>query len=436
MAFEIEKMDLFNTEVYIVRDRGILYYVGETEPATEDLLLIEEWMRVPVVSLLYDGPGEMRTTVETCVVEAGTLVGVGDLLYVKVRKQSGFCYVRLMYRNWQWDNSDQLWKEEEFENKLREQLKEMFSSQLDRPKVGYHVLVADRIVVEKRENQPVPVKIEVPERIVSLTVDNERKLVSEGFYNFYGRIIYVDEDTNLSTTAFFENARMVYKTSGGYVVYKDGALFFPDGRKVVSPEPFDVVDDRIIPWRVNVRSEGSSFLTTVVGRFGEVLVLSCGMIAPIDLSWFMRVSGPIIEWAKVEERFYVLDIAGYVRAIDLKNRRTLWERLVPNGWGIAVCGNEIYVGSGERLLHFNEKGELVEELSCQDFGTSSKGIITLAKAEGRFVRGQSGSVLLEASKATVYTDQIFEFENVRNVRFFDWGIVLVEESGCWVVEGR
>jgi len=422
--------------VYIVQDRGILYYVGETEPATEDLLLIEEWMRIPVVSLLYDGPGEMKTAVENCLFEAGTLVGVGDLFYVKVRKQSGLCYIRLIYRDWQWDNSDQLWKEEEFESKLRERLKEMFSSQLDRPKVGYRVLVTDRIVVEKRENQPVPVKIEVPERIVTLTVGNEQKLVPEGFYNFYGRIFYIDEDTNLSTTAFFENAQMVYKTSKGYVVHKDGALFFPDGRKVISAEPFDVVDDHIIPWRVNVRSEGSNFATTVVGRFGDVLVLSCGMIAPVDLSWFMRVSGPITEWARADQRLYVLDIASYVRAIDLKNRRTLWERFVPNGWGIGVYGNEIYVGSGERLLRFNEKGELVEELPCQDFGVSSKGIITLAKAEGRFVRGQSGSVLLEGSKATVYTDQTFEFENIRKVRFFDWGIVLVEESGCWVVEKR
>lgn len=413
-----------------------MYYVGETEPATEDLLLIEQWMRMPVILLLYDGPSEMRTTVENCLIEVGALIGVGDLFYVKVRKQSSLCYVRLVYKDQSWDNSDQLWKEDEFENKLREKLTEFFSSQLDRPEVGYRVLIADRVIVEKRENQSVPVKIEVAERIVSLTVNDEQRLVSEGFYNFYGRIIYVDEDTYLSTTAFFENAQMVYKTSKGYVVYRDGALFFPDGRKVVSPEPFDVFEDRLIPWRVNVRSEGSSFVTTVVGRFDDTLVLSCGMIAPADLSWFLRVSGPIIEWAQVEQRLYVLDIAGYVRAIDLKSRRTLWEKLVPNSWGIATHGNEVYVGSGERLLRFNDRGELVEEQFCQDFGVSSKGIIALTKTEGRFIRSRVGSVLVEGSKATVYTDQTFEFEDVRKVRFFDWGIVLVGESGCWVVEGR
>lgn len=395
-------------------------------------------MKLPVVSLAYDGPDEMKATVENCLIEANVLPGVGDFLYVKVRKRSGLCYVRLMYKEFQWSNSDQLWKDEEFKVKLTDKLREIFSFvEPVRPSVGYRVLVADRIFIEKRENQLLPVIIELPERIVSITTSEGQKLVSEGFYNLFGKIVYVDQDVVLSNTAFFEGARMVYKTSNGYVVYRDNALIFPDGRKIVSPEPFDLTNDgRTIPWRVNVKSEGSNFSATVIGRFADTLVLSCGMIAPIDLSWSMRISGPIVEWSVYEQRLYVLDVAGYVRAIDLKNRRIVWEKFVPRAWGIAVHNGEIYIGSEERLLLFNDKGDLVEEKRCLDFGVSPRGIITLMETRGRFVRGQNMSVLLEPSKATVYTDQILEFEGVSNVRFFEWGIVLIGESGCWVVERR
>ncbi|WP_165276067.1 hypothetical protein [Thermotoga sp. Ku-13t] len=437
IAFEVDKINLFGTQLYVVQERGILYYVGETPPATDDMLLVEKWMCLPTVSLLYDGPSEMERVVKKCLNEAGVLVGIGDLLYVKLRKQSGLCYIRLMYRDVEWDNSDSLWKEEEFENNLCEKLKELFSPYVpERPKEGYSVLWAGRIIVEKRENQTVPVKIEIPERIVSLTVNGEKKLVPEGFYNLYGKIVYVDEDISLSNTAFFEGAQMVFKTSDGYVIYRDGTLLFSNGRKIAFEEPFDVINDSPIPWRVNVKAEGSSFATTVLGRFEKTLVLSCGMICPMDFSWFLRVSGPIIEWAQSEQRFYVLDIAGYVRAIDLKTRRTLWERLVPGAWGIAVHDNEIYVGSGEKLLRLNERGELVEERSCKDFGVSSRGIIALTETDGVFVRGHGVSVLLKGSTATVYADQTFEFDGIKSVRLFDWGAVLIGESGCWVVEKR
>ncbi len=435
MAFEVEKIDLFGFQLNIVQQKGVLYYIGETEPASEDILLIEKWMKLPSVTLLYDGPSELKGTVESCLNGVGVLVGGGDVLYIKVRKQSGLNYVRLMYRDYRWDNSDELWEEKDFSTNLTEKLKYLFGD-LEVPEMGYRVLVTDRIVVEKRTGQTRPVEIRVAEKVVSLTVNGEQKLISEGFYNLFGRLIYIDEDLTLAKTAFFDGAKMVYKISNGYVVYKDGALIFPDGRSVLTQEPFDVLDDRLIPWRVTVRAEGSTFQTTVIGRYRDLLILSCGMIAPSDLSWFMRVSGPIVEWACFEQRLCVLDIAGYVRLFDLRSRRLIWERLVPGAWGLAVHKGEVYVGSGEKLLRFSDRGELKEEKRCKDFGVSPEGIIALTEAKGRFVRGTDASVLLEGSKATVYTDQTFQFEGIDQARFFDWGIVLVGESGCWVVERR
>ncbi|MCS7174447.1 hypothetical protein [Pseudothermotoga sp.] len=435
MAFEVGKLDLFGRKLNIVQQNGVLYYIGETEPASDDILLIKKWMQLPLVTLAYDGPSELKGVVESCLNSVGVLVGIADVLYTKVRKQSGLIYTKLIYRDWQWDNSDELWKEEDFSAKLVEKLRELFSF-IEFPEAGYSVLVADRIIFEKRIGQTKPVEIKVPEKIVSLTVNGERKLLSEGFYNLFGKVIYIDEDTTLAKTSFFEGAKMVYKTSKGYVIYRDGSLTFPDGKSIVAQEPFDVVDDRIIPWRVMVKSEGSSFQTTVVGRSKDLLVLSCGMIAPLDLSWFMRVSGPIIEWVCIEQRLYVLDIAGYVRSFDLKSRRLIWEKLVPGAWGLAVHKGEVYVASGEKLLQLNEKGEPIQERYCQDFGVSQEGIIALIEKKGRFIRSADMSVLLEGSKATVYADQIFRFDGISVVRFFDWGVVLVGESGCWVVERR
>lgn len=435
MAFEVEKIDLFGFQLNIVQQKGVLYYIGETEPASEDVFLIEKWMKLPSVTLLYDGPSELKGTVESCLNSIGVLVGVNDVLYVKVRKQSGLNYVRLVYRDHRWDNSDELWEDKDFSAKLTEKLKDVFGT-LEIPEMGYRVLITDRIVVEKKAGQTRPVEIRVAEKIVSLTMNGEQKLISEGFYNLFGKLVYVDEDLTLAQTAFFDGAKMVYKISSGYVVYRDGSLTFPDGRSILSREPFDVLDDRLVPWRVTVRAEGSTFQTTVIGRYKDLLILSSGMIAPLDLSWFMRVSGPIVEWTYFEQKLCVLDIAGYVRLFDLKSRRLIWEKFVPGAWGLAAHKGEVYVGSNEKLLRFNDRGELVQESYCRDFGVSPEGIIALTKVDGRFMRYADTSVLLEGSKATVYTDQTFQFEGISQVRFFDWGIVLVGESGCWVVEKR
>jgi len=427
----LKKVNLNNQEFFQYDQSGVVYYFGFAEPTAEDLVIISRWLQLPVVQLLYYGPVEYREILEKRLSDLGVLVGIGDVLLVRVEALQNLCHYEISYREYHHSETVAV---ESFSESLQGALADIFES-IQKPTEGYLVEIADQILITKA-SVPKPVQFIFQKKVHSVVMRGKSLLLEEGFHNFYGRTVYVDRDMEIEEPVFFvENASMVYKTNNGFVTYENGKILFPDGRSFYTDEPFDVTGDKLIAKVINVKVDGLPMNTTVLGRHNELLVLANGVIVPLDQSWAMKVSGPVLEWSVEGDRLYVLDISGYLRTIDLKRRKLLWERRFAGAWGISATLNRVYLAVENKLLMMDENGQIISEEPCSDFGVWKEGIITLkSPQEGYVIRSHIGFAVWDGSQVILYVDEPRSFGDVLRIRFFDWGCVVATTKGCWVIE--
>lgn len=380
---------------------------------------------------MYDGPTQYRDFVERKLNELGVLIGTGDVLYVSIRTFHELSHYEVLYKEFRKSDVIEI---SQLTNCLTKIFTEFFPD-LEKPKIGFMVEIDERIDVKKTQTNK-PVEFKYKEKVYSVTIKGKELLLPEGFYDFFGKTVYVDKNMNIDEPVFFvEGARMVYKTKDGFAIYKDGKLSLPNGRSFYVEEPFDIVNEMIVEKLTMVKIEGMQISVPIIGRYDQYFLLANGAIAPVDFSWTMKICGPILDWTFNEGRLYVLDIFSYVRAIDLKNRKILWEKRFPRAWGMGSTKNSIYIGVDNEVVALDENGQVVSNENCHDFGIWKEGIITLkSPQEGCVIRSQIGFVVLKENKATLYVDEPRSFEDVSKVRFFDWGAVVITQTGCWVVE--
>lgn len=431
IAADLGKFNLHGREMYVYEQAGVIYYVGITEPATEDLEVISQWLKLPVVHFLYDGPAQYRDSLEEKLNELGVLFGIGDVLHVSIKTSHELAHYEVSYKDIRKSDTTDI-------SRLIDHLTKIFVElfpPVEKPKTGFLVEIGDQIDVKKVSTNK-PVEFRYKEKAYSVTVRGRKLLLSEGFYEFFGKTIYVDRDMDIDEPVFFvEGAEMVYKVKDNFAIYKAGRLSFPDGRSFYVEEPFDIVNETILKKLITVKVDNTPITTPIIGRYDQYLLFANGMIAPIDLSWTMKICGPIVDWAVNKDRLYVLDVFCYVKAIDLKNRKTLWEKRLLGAWGIGSNKDLIYVGSNNQLIALNENGQVVSNQDCYDFGAWKEGIITLkSPQDGYVIRSHIGFAVMKGSQAILYIDEPRSFENVIKIKFFDWGAVIVTQTGCWVVE--
>lgn len=417
--------------MYVIEQAGVIYYAGLSEPGAEDLEIISQWLKLPVVQLFYDGPVQYRDFLERKLNELGVLIGVGDALRIVIKTSHDLAHYEICYREFHKTGMVEISK---LNDQLSAILSELFPN-LEKPSTGFLVEVSEHINVKKVfTNKPVEFKYQ--ERIYSVTVKGQKMLLVEGFYDFFGKTVYVDRDMNIDEPVFFvEGADMVYKVRDNFAVYRDGKLSFANGRSFYINEPFDIVNEMVLDKLITAKIDGSPITVPAVGRYEQYLLLANGVIVPLDLSWAMKICGSVVDWTVNKEKLYVLDISSYLRAVDLKNRKILWEKRLPGAWGIGSYADSIYVGVDNRLFSLDENGKVVSIEDCYDFGIWKEGIITLkSPQEGHIIRSQIGFAILKEGKAVVYVDEPRSFENVTRIKFFDWGVVVVTPTGCWVVE--
>ncbi|WP_274967392.1 hypothetical protein [Pseudothermotoga lettingae] len=433
IAGTVSQIWILNQPVYIYEQSGVLYYAGFTEPASSDFDLIASWTKLPVVQLFYDGPDQLRKMVEEILCEIGIQIGSGDFLLIKLRVQDELCHVEVKYRDFSYE-----------ENAGASQIREVLSSSLrgifpilEKPSDGYLVEIRDDVEIKRTHNAIKPVSFLIPEKLYEVAIKGETRLLPEGFYNFFGQIVYLNKNMKIEDSAFFiEGAQMVYKLKNEFLVYRDGKLLYPDGQFLVIDEPYDVLEEKILPKLVAVKAEGGMQINSaILGKYREFLVLASGMIVPLDFSWVMKISNPLIEWCAKGDELYVLDLSSFVKAVDLKRKKILWEKHIPGAWGISCFEDYIYVGVGQKVLKLDRNGNVLSEENCNDFGSWREGIIILkSEEEGFIVRNKKGFVVMKNGQATLYMDEPRVFDNVLRVKFFDWGTVVQTETGCWVVE--
>ncbi|AEH51125.1 hypothetical protein [Pseudothermotoga thermarum] len=414
----------------IHEENGVIYYVGFDEPEDDDLDLILQWKTLPVVSLLYDGPRDLKDAVEKVLNEKGVLVGWGDVFYVKLRTGYDMFNVKVRYKN---NVLQSFGKVEDFDEEFGKMVSFFFPDNVV-PSEGYVVKIADeQIEISKIPNVIKPVTFDFEQKLYAVTILGQKFLVEEGFHKFLGQVVYVESDMDISPTNFFPDAEMVYKASKGFYIYKDQKLYTPDGKIINTQEPFDITSDgRILQKRYTLKVEGSTFSSTLIGKIKDFLLFASGVIAPIDLSWTMRISGPVVEWCAVGDKLFVLDLSSYLRIIDLKTRKILLENHLPFAWAVATDGNYLYVGLEEKILKLTLEGTIVEEIAGKNFGVWKNGLEIFDESI-QVVRSGDVFAILQNGKTKIYADTIHFFEDVKKIRFFEWGIVVVCSNGCWVV---
>ncbi|MEJ5228768.1 MAG: hypothetical protein WHT65_02090 [Pseudothermotoga sp.] len=427
----LKKVSLKGQDFFLYEQSGVVYYLGLTEPTGEDLQVISQWLQLPIVQLLYYGPVEYREILEKKLNDLGVLVGIGDFLLVRVEVSQDLCHYEISCRGCHYSETVNA---ESFSESLHRVLTDIFGK-IQKPTEGYLVEIGDQVLITKTAVQK-PVQFIFQKKVHSVVMRGKSLLLEEGFYNFYGRTVYVDRDMKIEEPVFFvENASMVYKTNNGFVTYENGKIIFPDGRSFYAEEPSDVIDDKLVAKMINVKVDGLPVSATVLGRHNELLILANGVIVPLDQSWAMKVSGPVLEWSVEGDRLYVLDISGYLRAIDLKRRKLLWEKRFAGAWGVSARLNRVYLGVENKLLVMDESGQIISQEPCSDFGVWKEGIITLkSPQEGYVIRSYIGLAVWNGSQVILYIDEPRSFEDVLRIRFFDWGCVVATTKGCWVIE--
>ena len=428
-------INFLNNEVLIYEDKGVIYYLGTEDPENYTNI-INEWLQLPVVTLIYNGPEEYRTDVDQALAHSGVIQGIGDIIMlVKLRVSGDLTYISISCNGETYENSESLCTTDQITREIQTFLERVFG-EIEKPNFGFLVHIGESIKTEVIEKPNKPVTFEFEQKYFTVKIGNSVRYLPEGFYTFTGNTIYVSKNMNMELTPFyFDNADMVYCYDDQFVVYKQGALRYPDGKiSCISQEPYDLVQEEAVPYTVSVSDGRLDRKASVCGIYDGYMIFSNGMISPFSFAWQMKVSGPILEWCAQNDYLFILDLSSYVRLIDLKNRKLLWKKFIPRAWGIGVFEDKVYVGTDNGLVMINFEGETIGERECRDFGVTPNGVIYLTDdEEGHFIRYNDVCVLIRSDEVTVYTDQVHVFHNVQKVRNLSRCVVVKTDKGCWVI---
>lgn len=436
IAFADERViNFLNNEVLIYENRGVIYYLGTEDPQNYTNI-INEWLQLPVVTLIYDGPEEYRTDVDQALTNSGLIQGIGDsIMLVKLRVTGDLAYIFISYNNETYENSESLCTTDQITRKIQTFLERVFG-EIKKPNFGFLVHIGESIRTEVVEKPDKPISFEFEQKYFSVKIGDSVRYLPEGFYSFTGNTIYVSKNMNVELTPlYFENADMVYCCDNQFVVYKQRSLRYPDGKiSYISQEPYDLVQKEVVPYIMSVSDGSLDRKASVCGIYDNYMIFSNGMISPFTFAWQMKVSGPIVEWCAQNDYLFVLDLSSYVRLIDLKSRKLLWKKFIPRAWGIGVFENKLYVGTNNGVVMINFEGEIIGKHECRDFGVTPNGVIYLSNdEEGHFMRYNDVCVLVQSDEITVYTNRAYVFHDARKVRNLSKCVVVKTDKGCWVI---
>ena len=92
------------SNTFFVSNSGVLYYLGDSTPTSMDMDVINDWKKLPVLFLMYDGPYEHKEIVESILKKRGYLLGYGEKLVVKIRTHRNVFVYQIIYGDTESDN--------------------------------------------------------------------------------------------------------------------------------------------------------------------------------------------------------------------------------------------------------------------------------------------------------------------------------------------
>nr|WP_233185717.1 PQQ-like beta-propeller repeat protein [Thermotoga sp. SG1] len=430
---------------YRIEENGVLYFLGDATPTEVELEIVQEWKDLPVVTLVYDGPGEYEGLVENLLTQDGVLTGVGTPLIVKLRVKEDLVAFQIVFEDKKLDNFENPVTSNLFPEQFREVVRKIFS-QLEVPSRFFLIEYRDGKFEKKiAQTHDFPGK-KAPVVIVPvwkqkhvLEIGNYREVVDEGFYQIGGKTIYVGRDISLkSVPGLYEGVDMVFLDGEKEYIYKDG--FLRMGEKVLKiQEPVDVVDEKVITgYRIGEQEVDD----TILFRWNDFVLTASGVLIGINGNWTWQVSRAPVEFSFRDGRMYILDVCGFLRSYDLKTRRLLWERRIEGAWGLDTSRDRVFVGVGSNVVVLNaEDGETIEILEAEDFAVWEDELLIYKEGkisgenvgDGFFIRNFGTPLFISEGKVLFFGSEKKIYRNVEKIRVFQWGTVIKEGNELWLI---
>jgi len=448
------------SNTFFVSNSGVLYYLGDSTPTSMDMDVINDWKKLPVLFLMYDGPYEHKEIVESILKKRGYLLGYGEKLVVKIRTHRNVFVYQIIYGDTESDNFLSPSPLEEMDEILDKAISEILPK-IELPKklfLVYYDPKSGKLVktIEKTEKvvedgfTPSPVIIRISgEKFYKVKIGDVEKELEEGFHIVSGKLIYVGRNLKLKNLMnFFPDVEGVFPRESDMIFYQKGFLIFPDGNVLKTERPVDVVEDSIILSTGILkggklkRAEG-----TILWVEDGFILTSRGELEDLALTWSFKVSSVPKEWCFKGNFFYILDICGFLRKYDLKQRKLIWEKRVEGAWGMDVSDEGVMVGVKNGILVLNnQNGSLIKKIDGEDFSYwEDEGLLIYKDkmingeyvGEGYFLRCEGIPVFVrEDGSAVVFGDRKYKLQKVREIIRFSWGVEIVTEEGTWLIEKR
>ncbi|RKX49585.1 MAG: hypothetical protein DRP38_02665, partial [Thermotogae bacterium] len=334
------------SNTFFVSNSGVLYYLGDSTPTSMDMDVINDWKKLPVLFLMYDGPYEHKEIVESILKKRGYLLGYGEKLVVKIRTHRNVFVYQIIYGDTESDNFLSPSPLEEMDEILDKAISEILPK-IELPKklfLVYYDPKSGKLVktIEKTEKvvedgfTPSPVIIKISEeKFYKVKIGDVEKELEEGFHIVSGKLIYVGRNLKLKNLMnFFPDVEGVFPRESDMIFYQKGFLIFPDGNVLKTERPVDVVEDSIIlPTGILKGGKLKRAEGTILWVEDGFILTSCGDLEDLALTWSFKVSSVPKEWCFKGNFFYILDICGFLRKYDLKQRKLIWEKRVEGAWG-------------------------------------------------------------------------------------------------------
>ena len=448
------------SNTFFVSNSGVLYYLGDSTPTSMDMDVINDWKKLPVLFLMYDGPYEHKEIVESILKKRGYLLGYGEKLVVKIRTHRNVFVYQIIYGDTESDNFLSPSPLEEMDEILDKAISEILPK-IELPKklfLVYYDPKSGKLVktIEKTEKvvedgfTPSPVIIKISgEKFYKVKIGDVEKKLEEGFHIVSGKLIYVGKNLKLKNLMnFFPDVEGVFPRESDMIFYQKGFLIFPDGNVLNTERPVDVVEDSIIlPTGILKGGKLKRAEGTILWVEDGFVLTSRGELEDLALTWSFKVSSVPKEWCFKGNFFYILDICGFLRKYDLKQRKLIWEKRVEGAWGMDVSDEGVMVGVKNGILVLNnQNGSLIKKIDGEDFSCwKDEGLLIYKDkmingeyvGEGYFLRCEGIPVFVrEDGLAVVFGDRKYKLQKVREIIRFSWGVEIVTEEGTWLIEKR
>ena len=321
--------------------------------------LIEKWLEVPSVKLVYSGPSEFLEDLKRALRDCGILEGGSTPLFVRVDTGVGRIAILMNFDGRIWDDYSSPPSTKAAFEEFKTALRELIGCRKF-PDEGFLIEFSPEGIGSFRAKGAFPsVQKFSAGDVYEILIDGEATSLKRGFHEVEGVVFYAGRGgMRVETAKFFKGADWAFWTGSEYVVLKDGILQMKGEKFEISGIPVGVWNGYVVlPERVVWRGGKRELLSTAIDIHDGMILEADGSVEAVDGSWRMKVSCTPLEWSWKDGILHILDICGYYREMGLKRRKVLREEKV-NATGFDFMrGKVVFVTKGNFCVVGDKKIE-------------------------------------------------------------------------------